>query len=294
MEEVPQVQEQVSAITPYLINDEMAYHGALCETLKILPSASPLSVSEASSSCLDANLKQVYKSRCKALHLGWNSCVHQDSPGADYLKTALQKKNYELNMSQQRALAPKAAASIQGCFSKRVASRSRELIIPLYSILMRPYADYCVQYKKDTDILEHNRRRNFTAVFQYLMGGYRVDGARFFSDVHSKSTRGNRRKLQKVLAEFFKTRSNTLLHEYFRYTTATTQYQQDDRNWTSVADSSCEERQNRACGASQRRSQQVAPRGWVTPALTDVQKQRQQLTYTTLLSTGNQQKWKRL
>lgn len=42
-----------------------------------------------------------------------------------------------------------------------------------------------------------NRRRDFTAVFQQLMGGYRGDGARFFSDVHRRRTRGSKHKLQK-------------------------------------------------------------------------------------------------
>lgn len=92
------------------------------------------------------DLMKVYKSTFKALHLGWNSCVYQNSPGADESKTALQK-TCELNVSQQCALAAKAATSTQDCFSKRAASRSRELIIPLYSIL-GPYADYCSQYRR--------------------------------------------------------------------------------------------------------------------------------------------------
>ncbi|KAK4816626.1 hypothetical protein QYF61_019325 [Mycteria americana] len=79
------------------------------------------------------NLMRFNTAKCKVVHLG------RGNPA--------QKANH-----------------ILGCIKRRVASRMREVILPLYSALVRPHLEYCVQlwsaqYRKDMDLLEQVQRR---------------------------------------------------------------------------------------------------------------------------------------
>jgi len=69
-----------------------------------------------------------------------------------------------LNMSQECVLADRKARSILDYIRRGVVNRENEVIIPLYSALVRPHMEYCVQawcsqYRKDTQLLEQTQRK---------------------------------------------------------------------------------------------------------------------------------------
>ena len=113
---------------------------------------------------------RINKSKCRVLHLRRNNHIHQYRLGDPLLERTPVEKDLRVlvedrfSMSQQCVLVAKKVTGILGCIKKSVASRSREVVLPFCSTLVRPHLEYCVQfwalwYKKDKDLLERVQQR---------------------------------------------------------------------------------------------------------------------------------------
>jgi len=94
------------------------------------------------------NLMRFNTEKCKDLHLGWRNPRHIYRLEAAALESSPEENDpgvlvvEKLNMRHQHALAAWKANGILGSVRGGLASRDREVTVPLYSALMRPHLEY--------------------------------------------------------------------------------------------------------------------------------------------------------
>ena len=127
------------------------------------------------------------KSMCSVLHLGRSDPCYQFKLGDIRMEHSPTRKDLgvqvdgKLDVSQQCALAVQKANRILGCIKRSVAIMTREVILPLYSGLVRRHLEYCVlmwspQHRRDMDLLECIQRRATKIIYgmKHLPYEYRL------------------------------------------------------------------------------------------------------------------------
>uniref|UniRef100_A0A803T8E9 Reverse transcriptase domain-containing protein n=1 Tax=Anolis carolinensis TaxID=28377 RepID=A0A803T8E9_ANOCA len=183
----------------------------------------------------ETNKMKFNRDKCKILHLGRKNEMQRYRMGDAWHNSSTCEKDLgvlmdnKLNMSLQCDAAAKKANGILACINRSIVSRSREVMLPFCSALVRPHLEYCVQFwapqlKGDVDKLgsiqwratkmikglenkpygelgmfslqKRRLRGDRIAMYKYVRGSHREEGTSLFSAALQTRMRNNGFKLQ--------------------------------------------------------------------------------------------------
>ncbi|RMC00028.1 hypothetical protein DUI87_23437 [Hirundo rustica rustica] len=113
--------------------------------------------------------RMMNKSKCRVLHFGHNNPLQCYRLGTEWLDSAQEERDLRVLVTaaeHEPAVCPGGQEEQWhlAWIRNGVASRSREVILPLYSALVRPHLECCVQFwapqfRRDIETPEHIQRR---------------------------------------------------------------------------------------------------------------------------------------
>ncbi|KAK4831219.1 hypothetical protein QYF61_016056 [Mycteria americana] len=169
--------------------------------------------------------------RCQECFLGQSNAGHKYRLGEEWLESSPAERDLgvllvvsRLHRSQQCALAARRANPMLGCIKHSITSGTKEVIVSLYSVLVQPHLECCVQFwapqfQKDVKVLECLLQRrvkklegmsyeewlrtlekeaeggNLIALYSFLRRGSGGGGTDLFSLGSRDRTHGNGSKL---------------------------------------------------------------------------------------------------
>ena len=100
----------------------------------------------------DENLMAFNTEKCKTLHLGRKNLQHPYRLGSATLDSTTEERDlgvmsdHKMNMSLQRNAAASKVTQMLACIHRCFSNKSWDMILPLYSALVRPQLEYCIQF----------------------------------------------------------------------------------------------------------------------------------------------------